>query len=80
MTQVQRTGTSTARVLAIISFVCSAIALFFLPPLFGLAAIVLGIISHVKGDRLGMWAWIVGVVALIAGMALAAAVMSALRS
>lgn len=65
-----RGDTGTARTLSIISFVCAAIAVFFLPIAFGPAAIILGIVAYRKGDPLGMWAIVAGVVGMIAGFAL----------
>jgi hypothetical protein len=64
------TRAGTGRTLSIIGFACAAVSLLFLPILFGPAAIVLGIIAYRKGDRLGMWAAVAGVVCMVAGMAL----------
>ena len=69
-------GTGTARTLTIIGFVCAVVSLFFAPIIFGVAAIVLGIIAYRKGDPLGMWAAVAGVVGMIAGFAFAAWLLS----
>jgi hypothetical protein len=44
--------------------------MFFIPILFGPAAAIFGGVGYSKGDKLGMWALIAGIVATIAGMAL----------
>jgi hypothetical protein len=72
-----RTSSGTGRTLSIVGFVCAALSLLFLPIVFGPAAIVLGIVGYRKGDRLGMWAAIAGLVCMIAGMALGVAVLHA---
>ncbi|SDK63017.1 hypothetical protein [Nonomuraea jiangxiensis] len=46
----------SAQVLSIIGFVCGAVALLFVPILFGLAGIILGIVGHTRGEPLGKWA------------------------
>ncbi|MDQ1710782.1 MAG: hypothetical protein QOE45_232 [Frankiaceae bacterium] len=69
-------GSSTARTLTIIGFVCAAVAVFFAPVVFGVGAIVLGIVAYRKGDHLGMWAAIAGVVGMVAGIALVAAILN----
>ena len=76
-TSMQARGTGAGRTLSIIGFVCAALAVFFLPIVFGPAAIVLGIVGYAKGDRLGMWAAIAGVVGLVAGIALGMAFLDA---
>ena len=68
---------SAARVCTIIGFVFAAIALFFYPPVFGLAALVLGIVGGALGDRpLGWFAAGAGVVGAALGMMLAALLLS----
>ncbi|WP_336206626.1 hypothetical protein [Nonomuraea sp. LPB2021202275-12-8] len=57
-------------VLSIIGFVCAAIALLFIPILFGIAGIVLGIVGHTRGESLGKWAAITAGVTMIVGMVL----------
>lgn len=63
-------------VLSIITFVLSAIAILFLPIVFGIAGIVTGIVAVVRKERLGKIALIVAIVATIVGFALGALVMS----
>jgi hypothetical protein len=75
-----RASGGTGRTLSIVGFVCAALSLLFLPIVFGPAAIVLGIVGYRKGDRLGMWAAIAGLVCMIAGMALGVAVLHARSS
>jgi len=70
------TATTGTPVLSIITFVLSAIAVLFLPIVFGLAGIVTGIFAVVRKERLGKIALIVAVVATIVGFALGALVMS----
>jgi uncharacterized protein with PQ loop repeat len=55
-------------VLSIIAFVCAAISLLFIPILFGLAGIVLGVVGHTRGESLGKWAAITSGVTMILGM------------
>jgi hypothetical protein len=71
-----RTTGSGARTLTIIGFVCAAIGVFFAPIIFGVAAIVLGLVARSKGDRLGTWAAVAGVASILIGFALAAWVLS----
>jgi hypothetical protein len=70
------TAATGTPVLSIITFVLSAIAVLFLPIVFGLAGIVTGIFAVVRKERLGKIALIVAVVATIVGFALGALVMS----
>ena len=72
-----QSGTSTARVLTIISFVCSAIALVFFPIVFGPVAIVLAAIALTKSDPLAKWALGVAIACTIGGFILGAVVISA---
>ena len=71
-----RGGTGSARTMTIVGFVCAAIALFILPVPLGIAAVVLGIIAYTKGDRLGMWAAVAGVAAIVINFLLLAAILS----
>ena len=57
-------------VLSIIGFICAAVALLFIPLLFGIAGIVLGIVGHTRGETLGKWAAIASAITMIAGMVL----------
>lgn len=65
----QRQG---AQVLSIIGFVCAAVAVLFIPILFGLAGIVLGIVGHTRGEPLGRWSAIAAGVCMVVGMVLGA--------
>jgi hypothetical protein len=69
-----RTGPSGGvRAMAIIGIVLGAIALLFLPIVFGPVGIALGAIAYSKGDKaVGLAALIVAAVGLIGGMALGA--------
>jgi hypothetical protein len=74
---------TTARstpVLPIVSFVLSAVGLFFLPIVFGVAAIVLAVIALVKHQRLAKPALIVAIAATVLGMVLGALVMANLQA
>lgn len=66
---------SAARTMSILGFVFGAVAILFIPILFGPAAIVLGIVAKTKGDPLGLWAAIVGAVGLVVGWVLGALVL-----
>jgi hypothetical protein len=72
-----RARTGSARTLTIVGFVLAAIAVLLAPPLFGLAAVVLGIIAHTKGDPLGKWAIAAGIAGAIVGMLLVAVLLNA---
>ncbi|WP_219508098.1 hypothetical protein [Nonomuraea ceibae] len=60
----------TTQVLSIAGFGCAAVALVFVPILFGPAGIVLGLVGHSRGERLGRWAAVTAAVATAAGMVL----------
>jgi hypothetical protein len=81
MTQVttRRSGSITgARVCTIIAFVFAAVAVFFVPVVFGLAALVLGLIGGFLGDRpLGWYAAAAGVAGGVLGVILSAIVLNA---
>jgi len=61
--------------LPVIGFVCAAIAVVFLPVVFGPAAIVLGFVAQRRGDPLATYVAIAGVIGLVAGVTLAAIVL-----
>lgn len=63
--------------LSVIGIVLGAVAFLLLPPLFGLAGIVLGIIAMVRKERLGWVALVVSIAGLIGGMVIGAVVFSA---
>lgn len=64
----QAPDVSAGRGFTIGAFVCAAIALLILPPVFGIAGIVLGSVGRSKGDPLGKTAMIVSGVCLGVGM------------
>lgn len=63
---------SAGRGFTIGAFVCAVIALIILPPVFGIAGIVLGSVGKSKGDPLGKTAMIVSAVCLALGMVIGA--------
>ena len=63
---------SGAPVLSIVSFVLSAIALVFIPILFGGAAIACAAVAMNRKERLGKIALVVAIIATIAGIAIGA--------
>jgi uncharacterized membrane protein HdeD (DUF308 family) len=72
-----RPHSSAARVCTIIAFVFAALAVIFFPPVFGVAALVLGIVGGALGDRpLGWYAAAAGVLGGVIGIVLAAVVMN----
>lgn len=58
------------RPLAVGGFVLAVVALLVLPIVTGPLGMALGLVSHVKGDRLGMPATFAAGIGMIAGMAL----------
>ncbi|WP_067501922.1 hypothetical protein [Actinoplanes sp. TFC3] len=77
-TRPTRSGVTAARVCTIIGFVFAALALLFFPPIFGLAAVVLGVVGGSLGDRpLGWYAAAAGVAGAVIGMVLSALILSA---
>jgi hypothetical protein len=64
------TSARTSSTLSIISFVLSAIAVFIVPIIFGLAAIICGGVAVARKERLGPVALGVSVVATILGFVL----------
>jgi hypothetical protein len=72
-----RPHSSAARVCTIIAFVFAALAVVFFPPVFGVAALVLGIVGGALGDRpLGWYAAAAGVLGGVLGLILAAVVIN----
>lgn len=59
------------------SVICSAVALFFIPIIFGPVGAVLGFVDYGRGDRKGLWAGIFGIVATVVGIVLGYAVFKA---
>lgn len=54
--------------LSILSLVFAGISVIVLPPLFGLAAFILGLIAAVKKERLGILALVLSIVLPILGL------------
>ncbi|WP_249998068.1 hypothetical protein [Actinoplanes sp. M2I2] len=80
MTQVttRRRSISGARVCTILAFVFAAVAVFFVPVVFGLAALVLGLVGGFLGDRpLGWYAAAAGVAGGVIGVVLSALILNA---
>ncbi|NJP88608.1 hypothetical protein HCN51_03900 [Nonomuraea sp. FMUSA5-5] len=55
------------QVASVIGFVCGAVAVLYLPVLFGLAGVVLGVVGHVRGEPLGRWAAIAAGAGMLLG-------------
>jgi len=69
---------NAARICTILAFAFAVIAIFLVPLLFGLIAIVLGVIAATQGDKpLGWYAAGAGAAGAIIGMILGAIVYSA---
>lgn len=72
-----RPASNSARTFTIIGAVCAVIALFLFPVIFGPIGAVLGFIGYAQGDRpAGLYVGIGGIVAAIAGFAIAAALLN----
>jgi hypothetical protein len=66
-TSARRAGTG-ARVCTILGFVFAVVAILFLPPVFGLAGLILGIVGGALGDRpLGWYAAAAAVIGAVIG-------------
>jgi hypothetical protein len=74
-----RTGAGRgARICTIVAFAFAVIALFLLPIVFGLIAIILGVVAATQGDKpLGWYAAGAGAAGAIIGMILGAIVYNA---
>jgi hypothetical protein len=71
-----RRASTGARVCTILAFVFAVVAIIFLPPVFGIVALVLGIVGGAMGDRpLGWYAAAAGVVGAVIGLILAYAIL-----
>ncbi|MEV5767232.1 hypothetical protein AB0L34_22085 [Micromonospora sp. NPDC052213] len=69
-----RPRSGAARICTILGFVFAVIAILFLPPLFGLVGLILGIVGAVLGDKpLGWYAAVASVAGAIIGMVIGAA-------
>ncbi|MBF8189854.1 hypothetical protein ITP53_29845 [Nonomuraea sp. K274] len=62
--------------MSVIGFVCAVVAVLFIPILFGLAGIVLGIVGHTRGEPLGKWAAVAAGIGMIAGIVLGVLLMA----
>ncbi|GIJ44332.1 hypothetical protein Val02_12180 [Virgisporangium aliadipatigenens] len=72
-----RRGVSAARVCSIVGFVFAAIAVLFFPIVFGLVAVILGVVAGALGDRpMGWYAAAAGVAGGVIGVLLTAALLN----
>jgi hypothetical protein len=72
-----RQSVSAARICTIIAFVFAGLAVLFWPFIFGLVAIILGLVGGFLGDRpLGFYAAAAGAAGAVLGIVLAAALLS----
>lgn len=69
-------STNAGRRYTIIGFVLAALGLLIVPILFGPAGAIFGGVGYAKGDRLGMWAIVAGVVVVVLWFALGAALVA----
>lgn len=70
-----KSKTNKGRVYSIIGLICAIISLLFVPIVFGVAAIILGVVARKKGDNtFGLVVIILGAVFMVIGMILGAAV------
>ncbi|WP_213000232.1 hypothetical protein [Winogradskya consettensis] len=77
-TRPTRSGVTAARVCTIVGFVFAALAIVFFPPVFGLVAVILGVVAGSLGDRpLGWYAAAAGVAGAVLGMVLSALLLNA---
>ncbi|WP_320065325.1 hypothetical protein [Micromonospora sp. RTGN7] len=73
-----RPRSNAARICTILGFVFAVVAVIVLPPFFGLAGVVLGVVGAMKGDKpLGWYAAAASVAGAVLGMVLAAAILNA---
>ncbi|MET3962339.1 glycopeptide antibiotics resistance protein [Marmoricola sp. OAE513] len=72
-------GTRTSNLFSILAIVFGAVAVLFIPILFGIAAIVLAAIALNKGEPLAKIAMTVAVIGTIAGFVLGAVVYSSMN-
>lgn len=76
-TPLTNAATKQSNTLSIVSFVLSAVAVFFLPIVFGVAAIICGGVAVSRKERLGKIALGVSIAATLLGFALGALVFAA---
>ncbi|MHB0913891.1 MAG: hypothetical protein ACYC2Y_10695 [Armatimonadota bacterium] len=62
------------QIFVILGFIFAGLSIFCCPPIFGIAAIVMGIIAYTRGNPLGLWVIIAGVVGLVIGVAIGTAI------
>ena len=55
---------------------CGVVALLIVPPLFGIAGLVLGWVARKRGERLAGWALGVSACGLVLGMIIGAAILA----
>jgi hypothetical protein len=68
---------TSARICTILGFVLAVVAILFLPPVFGLGGLFLGLVGGALGDRpMGWYAAGAAVIGAVIGMVLAYAVAS----
>ncbi|WP_433348336.1 hypothetical protein [Micromonospora sp. CA-111912] len=73
-----RPRSNAARICTILGFVFAVVAVFLMPPIFGLVGVVLGIVGAVQGDKpLGWYAAAASVAGAVLGMVLAAVILNA---
>jgi hypothetical protein len=70
---------SRGRNFTIAGGICAVLALIFLPPVLGLAGLVLGIVGYKMKDRAGLYVAIASVLCAGLGLVIGAAVISAVR-
>lgn len=65
---------NTGKTFSTLAIIFAGVSLLFLPPFFGVAAFVLGLIATIKKEKLGVLALVLGIVLPIAGAILGALV------
>lgn len=68
---------SESNTLSIIGIICGSVAFLLVPPLFGIAGLILGGVGKSRNERLAPWALGVSAAGLVIGMILGALVWSA---
>ena len=71
------TSSSTSRTLVTLAFVFAAVAVFFIPIVFGPAGIICASIAMTKRDPLGKWALAASIAGLVIGIVLSYIVLHA---
>lgn len=70
----------SGRPFAVAGLVCAVVAVFLLPIVLGPAAVALGAVAQRRGDQLGRWVVVAGVVGTVLGFALGALVFASTKS